>query len=65
MSAAGVLHGRGAAAADVGLPADAHVVGAYRPDVDGLRAVSIALVLIFHIFPEFIPGASSGWMCSS
>lgn len=59
MSAAGVLHGRSAAAADVGLPAGAHA-GAYRPDVDGLRAISIALVLIFHIFPEYIPGGFVG-----
>lgn len=60
MSAARVLHGRGATDADVGLPAGAHVVGAYRPDVDGLRAVSIALVLIFHIFHEYIPGGFVG-----
>lgn len=59
MSAAGALHGRSDAAVGVGLPAGAHAA-AYRPDVDGLRAISIALVLIFHIFPEYIPGGFVG-----
>ncbi len=26
----------------------------YRPDIDGLRAVSIVAVVIYHAFPEFL-----------
>ena len=32
----------------------------YRPDVDGLRAVSILLVIIFHAFPNLIVGGFIG-----
>ena len=32
----------------------------YRPDLDGLRAFAIILVLGFHAFPEFIPGGFIG-----
>ncbi|MDD5227250.1 MAG: acyltransferase family protein [Methylococcales bacterium] len=32
----------------------------YRPDIDGLRAVAILLVLIFHGFPRFIKGGFIG-----
>jgi len=32
----------------------------YRPDVDGLRAVSIFLVIIFHAFPNLIVGGFIG-----
>lgn len=32
----------------------------YRADIDGLRAVSIAFVLVFHAFPEFLPGGFIG-----
>jgi peptidoglycan/LPS O-acetylase OafA/YrhL len=33
---------------------------AYRPDIDGLRAVAILLVIIFHAFPKFLRGGFIG-----
>jgi hypothetical protein len=32
----------------------------YRPDVDGLRATAVMLVLNFHAFPEAMPGGFVG-----
>lgn len=32
----------------------------YRPDVDGLRAVAVLAVLIFHINPKWLPGGFLG-----
>jgi hypothetical protein len=33
---------------------------AYRPDIDGLRAVAILLVVAYHVFPQQLPGAFIG-----
>src|SRR5471030_1373631 len=32
----------------------------YRPDIDGLRAISILAVILFHAFPSFLPGGFVG-----
>jgi peptidoglycan/LPS O-acetylase OafA/YrhL len=34
--------------------------GAYRPDIDGLRAVAILSVLAFHAFPQRFGGGFTG-----
>ena len=36
------------------------VKNSYRPDIDGLRAIAVIGVLIFHAFPGLIPGGFSG-----
>lgn len=40
--------------------ASSHATQAYRPDIDGLRAVSVALVVVFHIDRGLIPGGYIG-----
>ena len=32
----------------------------YRPDIDGLRAIAITVVVLFHAFPNFISGGFVG-----
>lgn len=32
----------------------------YRPDIDGLRAIAIISVVLFHTFPEYLPGGFVG-----
>lgn len=32
----------------------------YRPDIDGLRALAVGVVLIFHAFPALLPGGFVG-----
>ncbi|MDH5523638.1 MAG: acyltransferase [Desulfobulbaceae bacterium] len=32
----------------------------YRPDIDGLRALAVSFVVIFHAFPEIVPGGFVG-----
>jgi len=37
-----------------------HSHPSYRPDVDGLRAVAVGSVLLFHAFPTWLPGGFIG-----
>src|SRR5690349_2771350 len=32
----------------------------YRPEIDGLRAVAISLVVVYHAFPRLLPGGFVG-----
>jgi peptidoglycan/LPS O-acetylase OafA/YrhL len=41
------------------MPAQQHLSG-YRPDIDGLRAVAVIAVVIYHGWPNFFPGGFIG-----
>jgi peptidoglycan/LPS O-acetylase OafA/YrhL len=36
------------------------VVEAYRPDIDGLRALAVTLVIAYHVVPGWLPGGFTG-----
>jgi peptidoglycan/LPS O-acetylase OafA/YrhL len=42
------------------LSAQPHNAGAYRRDIDGLRALAVTVVVAFHAFPAAVPGGYVG-----
>lgn len=46
-------------AATLAVATPQHVTG-FRPDIEGLRAVSVAAVVLFHAFPDTLPGGFIG-----
>ena len=32
----------------------------FRPDVQGLRAIAVLLVVVYHVFPSVLPGGYAG-----
>lgn len=41
-------------------PVPSAKLASYRPDIDGLRAVAVVAVVVFHAFPEALPGGFIG-----
>ena len=42
------------------MPAATHSSHSYRADIDGLRAVAVLAVVVFHAFPRALPGGFTG-----
>lgn len=36
----------------------------HLPELEGLRALAIVAVVLFHTAPQLVPEASWGWTCS-
>jgi len=34
--------------------------GGFRPDIQGLRAIAVPLVVIYHLYPSVLPGGFAG-----
>ena len=34
--------------------------GGFRPDIQGLRAIAVAMVVIYHLYPSVLPGGFAG-----
>jgi peptidoglycan/LPS O-acetylase OafA/YrhL len=61
-SPAGLLPNRGAEVTRVAATVARvrHATLPYRPDIDGLRAVAVAVVVAYHAFPKFVTGGFAG-----
>src|SRR5215472_1472813 len=35
-------------------------VNGFRPDIQGLRAIAVTMVVIYHLFPSALPGGFAG-----
>src|SRR5215471_18391019 len=52
--------GSGPAPAALGGRGGDHGERNFRPDVQGLRALAVTLVLIYHLYPSLVPGGFVG-----